>query len=168
MLTDWSRLSHAGSFSWVSPLSDPLLLPLWSRSRLIHRSGCWWRVGTCLDLLCCLSGAERERDIHRYTEGEGGREKLVVKALPVWSDPHNGRALQPRWTDSCWCQHPECTHWRRAWMEELHCCLAAWWVSKLCVNKNLSRIILQLSTCASALVNCYCRERISTLKLQKD
>lgn len=128
-------------------------------------------VGGVLEhaLTCCAAWVEqRERDIHRDTEGERGREKLVVNTLPVWSDPHNGGALQPWWTYSCWCQHPECTHWRRAWMEELHCCLAAWWVSKLCVNKNLSHIILQLSTCASVLVNCYCRERTSTLKLQKD
>lgn len=54
-----NRLKQQAESCWVlsgfPPLSDPLLLPLWSRSRHIHPSGCWWCVGTCLDLLCCLT-----------------------------------------------------------------------------------------------------------------
>ena len=35
-------------------------------------SGCWWHVGTCLDL-CCL--CEAGRDSHRQTERERERER---------------------------------------------------------------------------------------------
>lgn len=67
------------------------------------RPGCWWRVGTCLDLLFLLSEAEGEREAEREREGRRG-ERLVVNSLPVWSDPYDGRALQHPWTHSCWCQ----------------------------------------------------------------
>lgn len=58
MLTDWSRLSHAGPF-WVSPPSLNLCSsPSGLGAGSYTQSGCWWHVGTCLDLLYCLSEAE--------------------------------------------------------------------------------------------------------------
>ena len=132
MLTLWSRLSHAGSFCWVSPLSDPLLLPLWSRSsRLIHPVrllvACW-----NMPWLVVLPEWSRETETsiqtHTYIEGE---KRLVVNSLPVWSDPTQRESPAAPGVDRLLLMStPECTHWRRgAWMEELHCCPAARWVS---------------------------------------
>lgn len=113
---------------WVSPLSDPLLLPL---CRLIHPArllvACWnmpWLV-----VLPDWTDRERERGSHRRRG-----KRLVVNSFSRVKWPTH---RESPWTDSCWCQHVECTRWRLRWMVDLCCCLANWWVSKLCVNRCL-------------------------------
>lgn len=49
-------------------------------------SCCWWRVGTCLDLLCCCNTEGRESDWER--------RRSWWSSL-VWSDLHPEGALQP-------------------------------------------------------------------------
>ncbi len=148
MLTYWSRLSHAGFFSGFPPsvilCSSPSGLGAGSYTRPAG--------GGVLDhaLTCCTAWAQQrethpQRDRQRERErGEArGQRFASVKRPTQWESPAApvDRLLLV--------STPECARWRRAWMEELRCCLAAWWVSKLSVNKSLWHIILQLSTSVS-------------------
>lgn len=60
MLTNRSRLSHAGSFLGFPPSLILCSSPSGLGAGSYTGSGCWWRVGTCLDLLCWLGEAETD------------------------------------------------------------------------------------------------------------
>lgn len=99
------------------------------------QSGCWWRVGTCLDLLCCLSKAERDRHSQRE---EACDQQSACERWPTQKESPAAPMDRLLLVSA-----PGCSFRRGAWMEELHCCLAAWWVSQVCVNKTLWHIQLQ-------------------------
>lgn len=76
-----------GSF-WASPFSDPPLLPLCGLGSWTGFD-CWWRVGTCLDLLCVwvkqtLRGRERSRGSKRRSWWSAST--LCEVTLEIWLD----------------------------------------------------------------------------------
>lgn len=166
MLTNWSRLSHAGYFFSGFP---PSLILCSSPSGLgagsYTRSGCWWRVGTCLDLLCCLSEAVRERQTSTEAQREREKEEACGQQFAGMKWPAPWESPAAPIDRLLLMSTPVYARWRQAWIEELHSCIAAWWVSKRCATKSLWHVILQVSTSASVGVNFYCTEEHSTTLL---
>lgn len=121
MLTDWSsRLSHAGSFLGF----PPSLILCSSPSGLGAGSYTRPAVGGVLEhaLTCCAAWVKQ-----RDTASESGRER---ERRGSWSTVWQCEVTHTM-DKLLLVSTPACTRWRQAWMEELHCCHAAWWVSKL-------------------------------------
>ncbi|KAK5894507.1 hypothetical protein CesoFtcFv8_011190 [Champsocephalus esox] len=62
-------------------------MPSETHLQLRHPAGCWWRVGTCLDLLCCLSGAETETEREKWSTVCQGDVTQTRREHP-WTDPY--------------------------------------------------------------------------------
>lgn len=129
MLTDRSRLSHAGSFLGFPPLWSSAPPPVQA-----HTSSP--AVGGVLEhaLTCCTAWLNRQRERERERQPQEERQEAGGQQFSSVKWPTH---RESPWTDSCWCQHVECTRWRSRWMVDLGCCPANWWVSKLCVNRCL-------------------------------
>lgn len=99
-LTQWRSES-----CWVLSGLPPslILLPLCGLGSCTGFD-CWWRDGTCLDMLCCLDEADAETE--REREATKKQKKLVVN----------------------WSLCEETLQQPVFWMEELCRCLAPWWV----------------------------------------
>lgn len=149
-------------FSWVSPLSDPLLLPPPSRSKLMHpvqlSVACW-----NMPWLVAPPECGRRRETHRATDRERERDRECGYLVP-WPVPWDLPAAPM--------EGLLLTSTHAPWIVQLHGCNPAWWVSKLCVNKSLWRIILQPIASVTAGVNSSSAKRRTVhfhfwVKLQK-
>lgn len=151
-------------FFWVSPLSDPLLLPLRSRSRLIHPVrllvACW-----NMPWLVVLPEWSSERETSTEAQREREKEETCGQQFAGMKWPAQWESPAAPIDRLLLMSTPVCTRWRQEWIEELHSCIAAWWVSKRCATKSLWHVILQVSTSASVGVNFYCTEEHSTTLL---
>lgn len=109
MLTDRSRLSHAGSFLGFPPLWSSAPPPVQA-----HTSSP--AVGGVLEhaLTCCTAWLNRQREREAATGGEARGWWSTV--FPEWSDPHIGRAREQTPVDANTLSAPAGDH-------------AGWWTS---------------------------------------